>query len=113
MTKQQPMRAPRAVADHRELLSGFVRIHVLFHASEQPLYGSWMIQELARHGYRLSAGTLYPMLHAMERKGYLRSSKVPGDGAARRVYRTTALGRRALNMARDKLRDLIGEVMDG
>jgi len=30
------------------------------------------IEELARHGYKLSAG-LYPMLHDMERKGYLHS----------------------------------------
>ena len=48
--------------DHHDLLSGLVRLHVLHHAAERPIYGQWMIDELARHGYRLSPGTLYPML---------------------------------------------------
>src|ERR1019366_5310791 len=99
--------------DHRQLLSGFIRIHILFHAAKGPVYGSWMIEELGHHGYRLSAGTLYPMLHSMERRGFLTSATAPGAGARRRVYRSTALGRRALNEARAKLRELIGEVMDG
>jgi PadR family transcriptional regulator, regulatory protein PadR len=59
--------------EHRELLSRVVRLHVLNHAAESDLYGNWMIEELARHGYRISPGTLYPMLHALERKGYLTS----------------------------------------
>jgi len=50
--------------EHQELLSGFIRLHVLHHAAEGDLYGQWMIEELARHGYRVSPGTLYPMLHA-------------------------------------------------
>ena len=37
-----------------------------------------MIDELGRHGYRLSPGTLYPMLHPIERKGYLVSRVQPG-----------------------------------
>jgi PadR family transcriptional regulator PadR len=55
--------------DHRDLLSGFIRLHILHHAAEGELYGQWMIEEMARHGYRLSPGTLYPLLHGMERKG--------------------------------------------
>ena len=55
--------------EHRDLLAGFVRLHVLHHAAEHEVYGLWMIEELARHGYRLRAGTLYPMLEAMEQRG--------------------------------------------
>ena len=58
---------------YKDLLTGFIRLHILHHAAEHEIYGQWMIDELARHGYRLSPGTLYPMLHAMERKGYLTS----------------------------------------
>jgi PadR family transcriptional regulator PadR len=54
-----------------ELLTGFIRLHILHHSAEHEIYGQWMIDELANHGYQLSPGTLYPMLHAMERKGYL------------------------------------------
>jgi PadR family transcriptional regulator, regulatory protein PadR len=56
-----------------DLLTGFIRLHVLHHAAEQEIYGVWMIEELAHHGYKLSPGTLYPMLHAMEEKGHLES----------------------------------------
>ena len=64
-----------------DLLTGFIRLHILHHAAEQEIYGQWMIDELAHHGYRLSPGTLYPMLHAMERNGYL-TSRVQREGAS-------------------------------
>lgn len=95
--------------EHQELLAGLIRLHILHHAAEQPLYGQWMIEELARHGYKLSPGTLYPMLHAMERKGYLRSEEQRIGRSARRLYRATPLGREALELARGKVRELFSE----
>ena len=53
----------------RELYAGLIRLHILHHAAEGPIYGFRMIEELSRHGYRLSAGTLYPVLHGLEAKG--------------------------------------------
>ena len=99
--------------DHRELLSGFVRLHILLHAAEAPVYGTWIIEELARHGYRLSAGTLYPMLHAMERKGYLTSREERHGKTARRLYEATDVGREALAVAREKAVELFGELVEG
>jgi len=98
---------------HQDLLSGFVRLHILHHAAEGDVYGQWIIEELARHGYRLSAGTLYPMLHALERRGYLRSREKRMGRTARRLYRTTAQGRAALEDAKDKLNELVGELTEG
>ena len=86
---------------------------VLHHAVEGELYGQWMIEELARHGYRLSAGTLYPMLRSMEKKGYLVSEERRAGRSMRRVYRATPLGREALGIARGKVRELIGKMMEG
>jgi PadR family transcriptional regulator PadR len=63
--------------EFKDLLSGFIRLHVLHHAAEHEVYGQWMIDELVRHGYKLSPRTLYPMLHAMEQRGYLRSARSP------------------------------------
>jgi len=60
-----------AESDDRDLYSGLIRLHVLHHASEEPIFGLGMI---ACHGYKISAGTLYPILHGLERKGYLRSA---------------------------------------
>ncbi len=54
---------------------GLIRLHILHHAVEGPIFGLEMAEELARHGYRISLGTLYPLLHGLEKKGYLRSAR--------------------------------------
>jgi hypothetical protein len=41
----------------RDLYSGLIRLHILHHAAEEPIFGLGMIEELARHGYRISAGS--------------------------------------------------------
>ncbi len=96
--------------DDRGLYSGLIRLHILHHAAGQPLYGSWISEELARHGYRVSAGTLYPVLHGLERKGYLRSNRQRSGRWSRRVYRLTPLGRRVLETARRRVKELFGEM---
>jgi DNA-binding PadR family transcriptional regulator len=94
----------------RDLYGGLIRLHLLHHACEEPLYGLSMIEELARHGYRLSPGTLYPILHGLEKKGYLRSTKRRLGRTARREYLITPAGRRALSDAMDKVFELFGEL---
>ncbi len=98
--------------EHQELVAGLVRLHILHHAAEEPVYGLWIIEELGRHGYRLSAGTLYPLLHRMERKGYLRSFERRSGRRARRFYQATRRGREALEAARGKVRELFGELFE-
>src|ERR1700693_5733417 len=90
--------------DDKDLYSGLIRLHVLHHAVEEPLFGLGMIEELTRHGYRISPGTLYPLLHGLERKGYLRSSEQHNGKSRRKVYRATPLGRKALKAAKNKVR---------
>jgi PadR family transcriptional regulator, regulatory protein PadR len=106
-------RRGRCLLQYQELLAGLIRLHILHHAAESEIYGFWIIEELARHGYRLSPGTLYPMLHAMERKGYLRSRKKRAGRSIRRLYRATALGEKALRVAKGKLRELVAELIEG
>lgn len=95
---------------HQELLKGLIRLHILHHAADSEFYGQWMIHELARHGYTLSPGTLYPMLHALERRGYLKSREERSGRTFRRVYTATALGREANKLAKIQVRELIGEL---
>jgi len=90
--------------EYRDLLAGLVRMHVLRHASYGEIYGAWMIDELATHGYRLSAGTLYPMLHAMVRDGYLTVRSERDGRTARKLYTATEKGRRGLSVAREQMR---------
>jgi len=96
--------------DDRTLYSGLIRLHILHHAAEQPVYGIWIARELGRHGYNLSAGTLYPILHQLERKGYLRSREKRQGKSAWRVYGITPLGRKALSAARRRVQELFGEM---
>lgn len=98
--------------EHQDLLAGFVRLHILHHAAKGDVYGQWMIEELARHGYRLSAGTLYPMLHGMEQRGYLTSTEQRLGRTKRRIYRATPVGQAALDIAETKLRELFREVAE-
>ena len=94
----------------RNLYTGLIRLHILHHAAEGPIFGQAMIDELGRHGYRLSAGTLYPILHGMERHGYLRSRAALKGGRHRRIYRVTPAGRKALVTARARVQELFGEM---
>ena len=59
-------------AKHQDLYIGLVRVHVLYHASKEMIFGVGLIEELGRHGYRLSPGTIYPLLHSMKRRGWLK-----------------------------------------
>ena len=97
----------------RDLYSGLIRLHVLHHAVEGPIFGIGMAEELARHGYRISPGTLYPLLHGLEKKGYLRSALRRNGKSWRKVYRATAAGRKALYAARNKVRELFRELIEG
>src|SRR6476620_7508954 len=100
-------------ADDRDLYSGLIRLHVLHHAAEGPIFGLGMIEELARHGYRISAGSLYPLLHRMEQVGYLRAAEIRNGKSRRKVYRATPQGRRALSAAKAKVSELFRELVEG
>lgn len=99
--------------EDRDLYSGLIRLHVLHHAVEKPIFGLGMIEELARHGYRISPGSLYPLLQSLEKKGYLRSTEVRNGKSLRKVYRGTPRGRAALAAAKAKVRELFTEVVGG
>jgi len=94
------------------IYSGLIRLHILHHAAKDPIFGLGIIEELSRHGYRLSPGTLYPILHGLERDGYLRSFEKREGRIGRRLYRTTSKGRQFLHDARRKTRELFAELVE-
>jgi PadR family transcriptional regulator PadR len=102
------------LAGDRDLYSGLIRLHLLHHAVEEPIFGLGMIEELARHGYRISPGTLYPILHGLEKKGYLRATKLRNGKSLRKIYQATPLGKKSLEAAKSKVRELFHElIMEG
>ena len=97
----------------RNVFLGFMRVHVLYHAAREPIYGAAMMQELRRHGYEIGPGTFYPLLHRMEERELLQSKERVVEGRARKYYVATEEGLRALQAAEDKLRELSREVLEG
>lgn len=96
----------------RDIFLAFVRVHLLYHAAEGPIYGLEMIQELARHGYEMSPGTLYPIFHSLEAAGYLTHERQAVNGKVRKYYRITPQGREMLTRLRPKIRELVNEVLE-
>lgn len=97
----------------RDVVLAFVRVHVLHHAAEGPIFGLAMMEELWRHGYRIGPGTLYPLLHGLEESGVLKSTHALVEGKARRYYRTTRAGDRLLAELRKKIAELGHETSGG
>lgn len=96
----------------KDLYGGLIRLHILHHASEGPIFGAGIAEELGRHGYDISPGTLYPMLHALEAKGYLASRQALFEQRVRRLYEITSDGRQALSEAKVKVTELFGELFE-
>lgn len=96
----------------RKLFLGFIHIHILHHAKKEPFYGSWMIEELKEHGYEISAGTLYPILHNLQKNGALKVEDKNVDGKIRKYYSITQLGENLLNEAKEKAYELFKEIKE-
>lgn len=94
----------------RKLFLGFIQIHILHHAKKEPFYGSWMIEELKHHGYDISAGTLYPILHSMEKGELLEVNNKNVDGKIRKYYSITSSGEEVLIDAKSKAYELFKEI---
>ena len=112
-TKTRQARAARAGGESdQEFYGGLIRLHILHHAAQEPVFGLWLIEELQRHGYRIGPGTLYPILHGLEERGLLRSTTRAEGRAVRRMYSATPQGRRTLKRAKSKVRELFGEILE-
>jgi PadR family transcriptional regulator, regulatory protein PadR len=96
----------------RKLFLGFIQIHILHHAKENPIFGVWMLEELKEHGYNISTGTLYPILHSMQSEGLLIKEERNVEGKIRKYYTTTEKGNMVLIEARNKAYELFKEIKD-
>jgi PadR family transcriptional regulator PadR len=96
----------------REFFLGFIKIHILYHAAKEPVFGVEISKELARHGYYLGPGTLYPTLHRLEKEGYLEQSQRVVNGKIRKYYVITEGGKTMLEAASGKIRELVEEVLE-
>lgn len=96
----------------RHFYGGFVRMHILYHAARETIYGVEMMEELRRHGYRMGPGTLYPILHDLHTRGLLAMEVEVIRGKQRKNYRITKKGTKLMAAAKSRLRELFHEVID-
>jgi DNA-binding PadR family transcriptional regulator len=96
----------------RKLFLGFIQIHILHHAKKEAIYGAWMLEELESHGYEISPGTLYPILHDLEKSGYLSKKDLNIYGKIRKYYEITPQGIDLLEEARAKAYELFKEIKE-
>lgn len=96
----------------RKLFLGFIQTHILLHASREPIYGQWIIDELKNHGYEISPGTLYPILHNLKEQGLLEAGIKIVEGKQRKYYTTTHEGNRVLERAKIKVLELARELVE-
>jgi PadR family transcriptional regulator, regulatory protein PadR len=94
----------------RKLFLGFIQLHILHHAAIKPIFGLWMIDELSHHGYTISPGTLYPILHNLEKQGLLNRENKQVEGKIRKYYSITPLGKDVLTEGKRKAYELIKEI---
>lgn len=88
------------MAIDKTLMSGSISLLLMKLLEEKELYGYQMIEALRQqsdHTFDLKAGTLYPLLHTLEQKGYITAREAHAEGARpRRYYRLTKEGRSQL-----------------
>jgi PadR family transcriptional regulator, regulatory protein PadR len=96
----------------RSFFLGFIKIHILHHATKEPVYGLWLIEELRRHGYGISPGTLYPIFHSLQEDGLLQVREQVVDGKRRKYYRTTPKGKKTLQRAKRNAQELLNEIVE-
>jgi DNA-binding PadR family transcriptional regulator len=81
------------------MIQGLVRLRILHAAAAGPVSGVELSHELATAGHQIGPGTLYPLLHAMEKAGWVKSTGKTVKGKRRRYYRATKKGRNQLDQA--------------
>jgi PadR family transcriptional regulator, regulatory protein PadR len=96
----------------KKIYLGFLQTHVLYHASIEPIYGLFMIQELNHHGYHVGPSHIYPLLNQMEKQGLLNKEEKNEFGKIRKYYQITQKGTELLNDIKIKVRELSNEILE-
>ncbi|MGB3368376.1 MAG: PadR family transcriptional regulator [Acidaminobacteraceae bacterium] len=94
----------------RKIFLAFIHVHILHHAEKKPIYGSWMMEEIKSHGYEISTGTLFPILHSMKKNGLLEVEDVLVEGRIRKYYSITEAGKVTLDEARGKIDEMSSDI---
>lgn len=89
----------------KELLKGSTSTLVMSVLENKDLYGYKIIRELeirSENAFEMSEGTLYPILHALEKEKMLESYWNEVDGRSRKYYHITKKGKKELDAKKEE-----------
>lgn len=95
-----------------DFLLGLMKIYILHFAGKQELYGKDFHDQMLQMGFDVSYGTIYPLFHRMEERGYLRCHERKVKGKIRKYYSLTHKGQEALASAKSRVRELMEVLND-
>jgi PadR family transcriptional regulator, regulatory protein PadR len=98
---------------HQSIWQGMAKLFILHHAAEAPVYGVRLKKNLSNRGYDISPGSLYPLLHTMERAGLLHCRLKVFKGRVRKYYSITPPGESCLQELRQAFSGLAREIFFG
>jgi DNA-binding PadR family transcriptional regulator len=93
------------MAVDKSLISGSTSMLLLRLLEEKDMYGYEMIETLEKKSnnvFTLKAGTLYPLLHSLEEKNYLKSYESEANGKTRKYYSITKEGKKYLKSKKEE-----------
>lgn len=93
------------MAVDKSLVSGSTSMLILRLLEGEDMYGYQMIENLREKSqdvFQLKAGTLYPLLHSMENKGYVKSYEKEANGKVRKYYSLTKEGKKYLGEKKEE-----------
>ena len=91
---------------------GFLQIHILIEAQKKPIFGLRLIQDLESYGYRISPGTIYPILSKLDKENLVTKEVRLENGKNRNYYSITDEGMKVLLVAKEKAMFLLEELND-
>ena len=91
----------------REFTRGFVKLYALWRASQAETFGMQIIEEMRELGFKVSPGTLYPILHALLEERDVNQTNRLVNGKIRKCYRATSKGRKEADEVIERLTSLL------
>lgn len=92
----------------RDFFLGFIKIHILYHASKKPIYGVGIMEEIKSRGYDVGPSLIYPALNSLKARGLLECSKRVVNGKFRKYYKITENDHELLEESMRKIAELVG-----
>lgn len=101
------------------IITGNTAMLILELINERDMYGYELMEELEKRSkgkFTLKAGTLYPLLHSLEKDGNIETYSKEHNGKLRKYYRITNKGKEELSKQKrqwEEFTDTVNDIIGG